>query len=128
MLINPPHYVLVSLACYSYSKSVRLREGSSPRRKTISMEMSHDGSFEIFRIKIRVQASTFFSWGIFLYYIDTHGALERKMYSLPPDIYRAVKCRGGVKCLWESEFMRGPLPWVLFYIAFMWNVCAMQVM
>ena len=39
---------------------------------TISMEMSHHGFCEIFRNKIRAQASTFFSLRIFLYYIDIH--------------------------------------------------------
>ena len=42
--------------------------------------------------------------------------------------YQGCKCRGGVKCLWECEWMRGALPWVLLYIPLLWNVCAMQVM
>ena len=41
------------------------------------MEMSHHGFFEIFRIKIRAQASTFLSSRIFLY-IDIHMVHERE--------------------------------------------------
>ena len=42
------------------------------------MEMSHHGFVEIFRIKIRAQASTFFSLRFFLYYIDKHMVHERE--------------------------------------------------
>ena len=125
MLINLSRDVFVSLACYSYSKSVRLREGSSSWWKTISMEMSHHIFLEVFRIKIRAQASTLFSLRIFLYYIDTHVVLERKMYSIALMYFQGCKYRGWVKCLWECELMRGPLPWMLLYIPLMWNVCAL---
>ena len=54
------------------------KEGSSPCRMTISMEMSHHGFFEIYRIKIRAQASTFFFLRIFLYYIDIHKVHEKE--------------------------------------------------
>ena len=50
------------------------------------------------------------------------------MYSLVLICIQGCKCRGGVKCLWEFELMREPLPRVLFYVPLMWNVCAMQVM
>ena len=81
------------------------------------MKMSHHRFFEIFRIKIWVQVSTFFSLQIFLYYIDTHSAWERKLYSLAFIYSKGCKCSGRVKCLWESELMRGPLPeFCLIYI------------
>ena len=87
MLISPSRDVDVSLIRDSYLKSVRL--GGF---KIISMEMSHSVffNFKILRIKIRAQASTFSSYEVFF-------------------IFRA-ECRGGVKCLWECELMRGPLP------------------
>ena len=67
------------------------QEGSSPWRMTISMKMSHHGFFEIFRIKIRAQASTFFPLRIFLYYIDIHMVHEReKCTPLRSYISRAV--------------------------------------
>ena len=50
------------------------------------------------------------------------------MYSLAFIFSQGCRCRSGVKCLWECELMRGPPPWVLFYIPFMWNIWAMQVM
>ena len=60
-------------------------------RMTISMEVSHHGFFEIFRIKKRAQASTFFSLRIFLYYIDIHMVHEReKCTPLRSYISRAV--------------------------------------
>ena len=40
------------------------------------MEMSHHGFFEVFRIKIRAQANTFFSLRV--YYIDKHMVHERE--------------------------------------------------
>ena len=85
MLINTSRDVVASLACYSYSKSVR-SEGSSPCRMTISTDF-----FEIFIIKIRAQASTFFSLRIFLYYIDIHIMHEKeKCTPLRSYIPRAV--------------------------------------
>ena len=42
------------------------------------MEISYLGFCEIFRIKIRAQASTFFSLRIFLYFIDIHILHERE--------------------------------------------------
>ena len=40
---------------------------------------SHKGMYsEMFRIKIRAQASTFFSLRIFLYYIDIHIVHEKE--------------------------------------------------
>ena len=64
---------------------------SSPWRMTISMEMSHHGFCEIFRIKIRAQASILFSLRIFLYFVDMHMVYEReKCTPLRSYISRAV--------------------------------------
>ena len=55
------------------------------------MKGSHYGIFEIFRIKIRAKASTFFSLRIFLFYIDIHVVHEREKCSpLRSYISRAV--------------------------------------
>ena len=55
------------------------------------MEMSPHVFFEIFRIKICAQASTFFSLQIFLYYIDIHMVHEReKCTPLRSCVSRAV--------------------------------------
>ena len=66
--------------------------------------------FEIYRIKIRAQASTFFSLRIFLFfYIDIHIVHEKeKMYSLALIYSKGCKSTGGVK--WECDLMRGPQP------------------
>ena len=83
----------------------------------------------MFLVKIRAQASTFFSLRIFLYNIDIHIVHEKeKCTPLRSYIPRAVNVGAKVKSLWECELMRGPLPRVLFYIQLMWNICAMQVM
>ena len=76
MLISPSRDVVVSLFRESYSKSVRLGGFNSlyPYIKNYSLngDVTPLIFFEIFRIKIRDQASTFFSLRIFLYYIDIH--------------------------------------------------------
>ena len=54
------------------------KEGSGPWRMTISMEMTHHDFFEIFRIKIRAQASTFYSFRFIHYYINIHIVHERE--------------------------------------------------
>ena len=109
ILINPSQDVIVSLAAIHILSQSGL-DGSSLWRMTISVEISHHGFLKNFRIKIRAQASTFFPYKIFLYYINIHMVHEReKCTPLRSYISRAVNL-GGVKCLWESEFMRGPLP------------------
>ena len=128
MLISPSRDVVVSLFCDSYYKSVRLggfkfvenhylNGGVTPRiLKKIQNENTNASEY-IFLL-------TNFS----LFYHYTHCAWKRHMYSLAPIYIRGCKCTAGVKCLWECELIRGPLPWVLFYIPLMWNVCAMKVM
>ena len=44
---------------------------------------------------------------VLLPYARIHG-YERHMY------IQGCKSKGGVKCLWERDLMRGTLPWVLF--------------
>ena len=89
MLLNPSRDVDVSLARYSYAKSVRLGRFKSVEndpavtsqwRYTIDIEGTH-GFFFIFRIKIQPQASTIFSLGIFLYYFVIHMVHERVKYT-----------------------------------------------
>ena len=77
MLINPSRDVVASLACYSYSKSVRLGGFKSVENDYLNGDVT-PRIFEIFRIKIRAQASTFFSLRIFLYYIDIHIVHEKE--------------------------------------------------
>ena len=95
---------------------------------TILMEMSHHGFFEIFRIKIRAQASTFFSLRIFLYYIDIHMVHEReKCTPLRSYISRAVNVEAELNVYGNAS---PTMSFVLYTI----NVelsnlrCAMQVM
>ena len=94
------------------------------------MEMSHHGFFLKFselkyeRKRVHFSPYDFF----FIISIYTYSAWERKMYSLALIYSKGCKCSGGGKCLWECELTKGPLPWVLFYIQLMWNICAMQVM
>ena len=73
--------VVVSLACYSYSKLVRLG----------------GDYFENFRIKVSI---FFFLTKFSLAYRYTHGVWNRKMYCLALIYFQGCKCRGGVKCLW----------------------------
>ena len=90
------------------------------------MEMS---TTDFLKLHEPAQASTFFSLRIVLYYMDIHMAHEReKCTPLRSYISRAVNVGAELKCLWECELMRGPLPRVLFYMPLMWNVCAMQFM
>ena len=70
---------------------------SSPWRMTFSMEMSHHGFFEIFRIKIRAQAIEyiFLLKNYSLLYRYIHMVHEReKMYSLALIYFQDCKCRG----------------------------------
>ena len=107
---------------YQISKHRRLIFRTELRRFQVRGELPsqwryHHGFFEIFRIKIQVL--TIFS----LFYRYTHGAWERKMYSLALIYIQGCKCRDGVKCLWKCELMRVHLPWVLFYIPLMLLMC-----
>ena len=93
VIINPSRDVVVSLFRGSYSESVRLGG-------FMSVENDY---LKIFRIKIRAQASTFFSLRFFLYYVDMHMVYEReKCTPLRSYISRAVNV--------GAELMRGPLP------------------
>ena len=84
MLISPSRDVVVSLFRDLYYKSVRLGGFKS-------VGMSHHGFLEIFRIKVRAQAGTFFSLRIFLCYIDIHIVHEKeKCTPLRSYISRAV--------------------------------------
>ena len=58
------------------------------------MEMSHNRFFEIFRIKIRAQASTFFSLRFFLYFIDIHMVHEREKCT-PLSSYTVIHFENG---------------------------------
>ena len=121
---NPIHHVM-SLSVYS--KSVRLEGFKSVNNDYLNGDVTPRIFFKFFRIKIRGQASTFFSSRYFLYYIYIHMVHERgKCTPLRSDISRALDVGADrVKSLWECELMKGTLPWVLFYIPLMWNVCAM---
>ena len=73
---------------------------------TISMEMSDHGIFEIFWIKIRAQACTFFSLPIFLYHFDIHMVHKgEKCTPLRSYIARAVNVEAELY-VWECELMR----------------------
>ena len=75
----------------------------------ISMEVSHHGFFEIFRIKIRAQASAVFSLRIFLYYIDIHMVHEREK-GTPLRSYKSRAVNIGAELYVYGNVMRGPLP------------------
>ena len=87
MLINPSRQVAVSLESYSCSTLVRLGGFKSVENNYLNGNVTH-------RIKIRAQASTFFSLQIFLfflYYVDIHMVHERgKCTPLRSYISRAV--------------------------------------
>ena len=89
------------------------------------MEMSDHGFFWNFQNWNTTSSEYIFLLTIFsLLYRYTHCACERKMYSIALIYSQGCKCRGGIKCLWKCELMRGPLPWVLFHIQLMWkNLC-----
>ena len=96
MLISPLRGVVVSLFRDSYYKSVRLG-GFKSVENVISMEMSHNGFFEI-----RAQTSTFFSLRIFLHYIDIYMVHEREKYTpLRSYISRAVNVGAELNVYWN---------------------------
>ena len=93
MLINPSRDVVASLACYSYSKSVRLGGFKSVWNDYLNGDVTP----RIF-LKIRAQASTCFSLRIFLYYIDIHLVHEKeKCTPLRSYIPRAVNVGAELK-------------------------------
>ena len=77
MLINPSRDVVVSLACYLYSKLVILGQFKSMENDYLKRDVT-SMIFENFRIKIRAQANLFFSLRIVLYYVDIHMVHERE--------------------------------------------------
>ena len=84
------------------------------------MEMTHRGFFFNFQ-NTSASEYIFLLTNFSLLYRNTHGAWQRKMYSLALKyILRAVNVGAELKCLLECELMRGPLQWDLFYIPLMW--------
>ena len=78
MLINQSSDAVVILFRDSYSKSVRLRRFMSVENDYLNGDVIPRIFFLIFRIKIRAQASTFFSLRFFLYYIYIHMVHEKE--------------------------------------------------
>ena len=79
--------------------------------------------FEIFRIKIRAQASTFFSLRIFLYHIDVDMGQERKKCTpLRWYISRAANVVAKLNAtLWVNE--RNPIMSFVLYTIFVERMC-----
>ena len=106
MLINRSRDVVASSACYSYSKSVRLGRFKSVENDYLKGDVTPQIILNYERKRVH------FTVRFFLYYIDIHKVHEKekctplRSYNIP----RAVNVGSGVKCLWECELVRGPLP------------------
>ena len=108
--INQSRDVVVSLACYSYSKLVKLGEFKSVKNDYLNGDVTLWIFWNwIFRIKIRAEASTFLSLRFFLLYQYTHGARERKMYFFVLIYFQGCKCRGEENCLRECDYRGTPI-------------------